>query len=195
MFHHHLSAWSCCTCNYTIQYANWNLYLSNVGWKLALDKLSNSPGAGTIKPEIISSLIIGGSDGGGGHTIDSMMSSVVRIRPINSGGSTRDDLWDERWESFFLYFMWMKGKIFNYKSSPYLIIMHSACSSCRTLSIYIISKSDTMAPLITIISSPLIIPIVFRRKSFFFNIKNFIHFFVRKIAHHSVKRHSYLQHG
>lgn len=50
------------------------------------------PGAGTIKPEIISSLIIGGSDGGGGHTIDSMMSSVVRIRPVNSGGSTRDDL-------------------------------------------------------------------------------------------------------
>lgn len=36
--------------------------------------------------------------------------------------------------------------------------MHNACSSCRTLSRYIISKSDTIAPLITIISSPLMIP-------------------------------------
>jgi hypothetical protein len=50
------------------------------------------PGAGTIKPEIISSLIIGGSDGGGGHTNDSMMSSVERKIPARSGGSTRDDL-------------------------------------------------------------------------------------------------------
>lgn len=31
-------------------------------------------------------------------------------------------------------------------------------SSCNTLSKYIISRSDTIAPLITIISSPLIIP-------------------------------------
>lgn len=76
-----------------------------MGWKLALDKLSNSPGAGTIKPEIISSLIIGGSDGGGGHTIDSMMSSVVRIRPVNSGGSTRDDLGDEGWKSFYIFYV------------------------------------------------------------------------------------------
>lgn len=43
--------------------------------------------------------------------------------------------------------------------STYLIIMHNACSSCNTLSKYIISKSDTIAPLITIISSPLIIPV------------------------------------
>lgn len=50
------------------------------------------PGAGTINPEIISSLIIGGSDGGGGQTNDSMMSSVERNMPARSGGSTRDDL-------------------------------------------------------------------------------------------------------
>jgi hypothetical protein len=50
------------------------------------------PGAGTIKPEIISSLIIGGSEGGGGHTNDSMMSSVDLKIPAKSGGSTRDDL-------------------------------------------------------------------------------------------------------
>jgi len=50
------------------------------------------PGAGTIKPEIISSEIIGGSEGGGGHTNDSMMSSVERKMPAKSGGSTRDDL-------------------------------------------------------------------------------------------------------
>lgn len=41
---------------------------------------------------------------------------------------------------------------------PYLIIMHRANSSCSTLSMYIISKSDTIAPLITMISSPLIMP-------------------------------------
>lgn len=77
--------------------------------------------------------------------------------------------------------------------------MHNACSSCRTLSIYIISKSDTMAPLITIISSPLIIPIVTREKAtkkFFFCIlkkKSFIRIF-HLLTHHSVKRHSYPQH-
>lgn len=53
---------------------------------------SLQPGAGTIKPDIISSLIIGGSDGGGGHTIDSIISSVDRKMPARSGGSTRDDL-------------------------------------------------------------------------------------------------------
>lgn len=51
------------------------------------------PGAGTIRPEIISSLITGGSEGGGGHTSDSIMSSVDRITPdTRSGGSVRDDL-------------------------------------------------------------------------------------------------------
>lgn len=50
------------------------------------------PGAGTIKPEIISSLIIGGSDGGGGHTNESIISSVTRMIPTKSGGSVRDDL-------------------------------------------------------------------------------------------------------
>lgn len=40
----------------------------------------------------------------------------------------------------------------------YLIIMTRESSSCNTLSKYIISRSDTIAPLITIISSPLIIP-------------------------------------
>lgn len=40
----------------------------------------------------------------------------------------------------------------------YRIIMHSAISSCRTLSRYIMSRSDTMAPLMTIISSPLMMP-------------------------------------
>ena len=38
------------------------------------------------------------------------------------------------------------------------IIMHNESSSCRTLSMYIMSKSLTIAPLITIISSPLIKP-------------------------------------
>lgn len=50
------------------------------------------PGAGTISPDIISSLITGGSEGGGGQTSESIMSSVTRmIQPI-SGGSVRDDL-------------------------------------------------------------------------------------------------------
>lgn len=44
------------------------------------------------------------------------------------------------------------------KSNAYLIIMTSESSSCSTLSKYIISRSDTIAPLITIISSPLIMP-------------------------------------
>lgn len=34
----------------------------------------------------------GGSDGGGGHTNDSIISSVDRITHPNSGGSVRDDL-------------------------------------------------------------------------------------------------------
>lgn len=42
--------------------------------------------------------------------------------------------------------------------AAYLIIMQSACSSWSTLSKYIISRSDTIAPFITIISSPLMIP-------------------------------------
>jgi hypothetical protein len=49
-------------------------------------------GAGTMSPEIISSLITGGSDGGGGQTNDSIISSVDRMIPLISGGSTRDDL-------------------------------------------------------------------------------------------------------
>lgn len=44
------------------------------------------------------------------------------------------------------------------QSKSYLIIMTSESSSCNTLSKYIISRSDTIAPLITIISSPLIMP-------------------------------------
>lgn len=44
------------------------------------------------------------------------------------------------------------------KTRKYLIIMTRASSSCNTLSKYIISRSDTIAPLITIISSPLIMP-------------------------------------
>lgn len=44
------------------------------------------------------------------------------------------------------------------QSKSYLIIMTSESSSCSTLSKYIISRSDTIAPLITIISSPLIMP-------------------------------------
>lgn len=34
----------------------------------------------------------GGSDGGGGHTSESIMSSVTRIMPTRSGGSVRDEL-------------------------------------------------------------------------------------------------------
>lgn len=50
------------------------------------------PGAGTIKPDIISSLITGGSDGGGGQTKESIISSVTRLGFGISGGSVRDDL-------------------------------------------------------------------------------------------------------
>lgn len=88
------------------------------------------PGAGTIKPEIISSLITGGSEGGGGQTKLSIMSSVTRIIPVRSGGSVREDL----------------------------IIIQRPTSSCNTLSRYIMSRSLTIAPLITMISSPLMIP-------------------------------------
>lgn len=50
------------------------------------------PGAGTIRPEIISSLMTGGSVGGGGQTSESIRSSVTRIMPTSSGGSVRDEL-------------------------------------------------------------------------------------------------------
>lgn len=46
-------------------------------------------GAGTINPEIISSLITGGSDGGGGQTRLSIMSSVERIMPETTLRSSR----------------------------------------------------------------------------------------------------------
>lgn len=91
---------------------------------------SLQPGAGTMSPEIISSLMTGGSEGGGGHTKLSMMSSVARRIPARSGGSVLDDR----------------------------IIIHKANSSWSTLSKYIMSRSDTMAPFITMISSPFIIP-------------------------------------
>lgn len=45
-----------------------------------------------MRPVIISSLITGGSEGGGGHTRESIMSSVTRIMPPRSGGSVRDEL-------------------------------------------------------------------------------------------------------
>ena len=48
-------------------------------------------GAGTIMEDIISSLRED-SEGGGGHTRDSMISSVVFISDAKSGGSVRDDL-------------------------------------------------------------------------------------------------------
>lgn len=51
-----------------------------------------------------------------------------------------------------------KVKINSVDVYKYLIIMTRDSSSCKTLSRYIISRSDTIAPLITIISSPLIIP-------------------------------------
>lgn len=46
-------------------------------------------GAGTMRSQIISSEIIGGSEGGGGHTRDSIMSSVALSipEPVFSGGS------------------------------------------------------------------------------------------------------------
>lgn len=55
-------------------------------------KYSLQPGAGTINSFIISSLIAGGSLGGGGHTSESIISSVTRMMPTRSGGSVRDDL-------------------------------------------------------------------------------------------------------
>ena len=45
-------------------------------------------GAGTIKPDIISSLITGGSDGGGGQTRLSIMSSVDLIIPETASRSS-----------------------------------------------------------------------------------------------------------
>lgn len=45
-------------------------------------------GAGTIKPDIISSLITGGSDGGGGQTKLSIMSSVDLIIPETASRSS-----------------------------------------------------------------------------------------------------------
>lgn len=49
-------------------------------------------GAGTIILEIISSFK-DISLGGGGHTKDSIISSVVFMREARSGGSVLDDLW------------------------------------------------------------------------------------------------------
>lgn len=50
-------------------------------------------GAGTMRPDIMSSEMTGGSLGGGGHTRESIISSVAaRITPVSSGGSVRDDL-------------------------------------------------------------------------------------------------------
>lgn len=83
-----------------------------------------------MRPEIISSLIAGGSEGGGGQTRLSIISSVALKMPAKSGGSVLEDL----------------------------IIIQRASSSCNTLSKYIMSKSDTIAPFITMISSPFIIP-------------------------------------
>lgn len=100
-----------------------------ISWRIE-QRDSLHPGAGTIRPEIISSLITGGSVGGGGQTKLSIISSVTRIIPVRSGGSVLEDR----------------------------IIMQRPTSSCRTLSKYIISRSLTIAPLITIISSPLMIP-------------------------------------
>lgn len=60
---------------------------------------------------------------------------------------------------FFYYFRaWLEDSLNHVLFGIHLIIMQSACSSCNTLSKYIISKSETIAPLITIISSPLMIP-------------------------------------
>lgn len=50
------------------------------------------------------------------------------------------------------------------RNRTYRIIMLSDCSSCSTLSKYIISRSDTIAPLMTIISSPLIMPAKKRKR-------------------------------
>lgn len=55
-----------------------------------------------MSPDIMSSEMTGGSVGGGGHTSESMMSSVAaRITPVNSGGSVRDDLFQST-------FMWSR---------------------------------------------------------------------------------------
>lgn len=67
---------------------NWNLGI--VGWYLL------QPGAGTISPVIISSLITGGSVGGGGQTSESIISSVTLMIPTRSGGSVREDLRNEK---------------------------------------------------------------------------------------------------
>lgn len=65
-----------------------------------------------MRPDIMSSEMTGGSVGGGGHTSESIMSSVAaRITPFSSGGSVRDDLPP----SLILHLLY---KILNSKSQP-----------------------------------------------------------------------------
>lgn len=60
-------------------------------------------GAGTMRPDIMSSEMTGGSLGGGGHTRESIISSVAaRITPVSSGGSVRDDLGRNRCSNRYL---------------------------------------------------------------------------------------------
>lgn len=48
----------------------------------------------------MSSEMTGGSLGGGGHTSESIISSVAaRITPVSSGGSVRDDLYENLHQS------------------------------------------------------------------------------------------------
>lgn len=57
--------------------------------KLRVKRNLLQAGAGTIRPEIISSLITGGSEGGGGQTKLSIMSSVDLIMPGTTSRSSR----------------------------------------------------------------------------------------------------------
>lgn len=66
---------------------------SRIQFKILYANNSLQAGAGTMRPDIMSSEMTGGSVGGGGHTSESIMSSVAaRITPLSSGGSVRDDL-------------------------------------------------------------------------------------------------------
>lgn len=88
-------------------------------------------GAGTIRWLSISSVKTKGSAGGGGQTSWAIAASAAANAAANAGGSVLEERSMRQRES----------------------------SSCSTDSIYIISRSDTMAPLITSISSPLIMPV------------------------------------
>ena len=112
------------------------------------------PGAGTMRLEIASSLKEL-SVGGGGQTRLSIISTFRSLPAITGGGSVRKKLVLD-----FGFKSWLQIYL---PGLDDLSIMHRVNSSCKTDSINIISKSLTIAPLMTIISSPFIKPVIERK--------------------------------